>query len=106
MRPTLPLLKYAGTYSDVWYGDVTVGSANGKLTMSFSHTPELTGVLEHQKGDAFIVRWKDRSLRADAVVTFDAKAGVVTRIRMVPTPGVDFSFDFQDLDLRPKRGRE
>ena len=104
VRPTLPLPKYAGTYSDVWYGDVTVGSANGQLTMRFSHTPELTGVLEHQKGDAFIVRWKDRSLRADAVVTFDVKAGAVTRVRMVPTPGVDFSFDFQDLDLRPKRG--
>ena len=104
VRPTLPLPKYAGTYSDVWYGDVTVRSANGKLMMRFSHTPELTGVLEHQKGDAFIVRWTDRSLRADAVVTFDVKAGAVTRVRMVPTPGVDFSFDFQDLDLRPKRG--
>lgn len=106
IRPTLALAKYAGTYTDVWYGDVAVGTRDGQLTMSFSHTPELTGVLEHQKGDAFIVRWKDRSLRADAVVTFEVAKGAVTRICMTPTPGVDFSFDFQDLDLRPKRKRD
>ena len=73
--------------------------------MTFSHSPELTGVLEHQKGDAFIVRWRDRSLRADATVTFVVTNGRVARVRMLPTPGVDFSFDFQDLDLRPISNR-
>ena len=102
VRPSLALAKYTGTYTDRWYGDVTVGLRDRHLTMAFSHSPELTGTLEHQKGNAFIVRWKDRSLRADAVVNFDVQQGAVTRIRMVPTPGVDFSFDFQDLDLRPK----
>jgi CubicO group peptidase (beta-lactamase class C family) len=105
VRPTLPLARYAATYQDVWYGDVAVALKDGRLTMTFSHTPELTGVLEHQKGDAFIVRWRDRSLRADAVVTFEVKEGRVTRVKMIPTPGVDFSFDFQDLDLRPKGAR-
>ncbi len=106
VRPTLPLGRYATTYTDAWYGDVTVALQDGRLTMRFSHTPELTGTLEHQKGDAFIVRWRDRSLRADAFVNFVVKSGAVTRVSMTPTPGVDFSFDFQDLDLRPKRSAQ
>ena len=103
VRPSLPLARYAMTYTDAWYGDVNVVLENGKLMIQFSRTPELKGVLEHQKGDAFIVRWLDRSLRADAIVTFEVANGAVTRMKRVPTPGVDFSFDFQDLDLRPKR---
>ena len=55
-------------------------------------------------GVAYTLDGTDESgvIRADAVVNFDVQQGAVTRIRMVPTPGVDFSFDFQDLDLRPK----
>jgi CubicO group peptidase (beta-lactamase class C family) len=99
--PSLPLSKLAMTYTDKWYGDVTVGLENGRLTMAFSRSPDLRGVLEHQQGNAFLVRWNDRSLRADATATFEIAAGQVTRLKLVPLPGVDFSFDFQDLDLRP-----
>jgi CubicO group peptidase (beta-lactamase class C family) len=101
VRATLPLARYAATYTDPWYGDVTVALEGGRLTMRFSHTPELVGTLEHQKGDAFIARWTERSLRADAFVTFVVKDGAVVELKMIPTPGTDFSFDFQDLVLRP-----
>jgi hypothetical protein len=43
------------------------------------------------------------TLRADAYATFalDHEGGI-ERLRMAPSsPAVDFSFDFQDLDLRP-----
>lgn len=100
IRPTLPLARYATTYTDVWYGDVSVTQEGGRLAIRFSHTPELAGTLEHQKGDAFIARWNDRSLRADAFVQFVVQEGKVTEMKMTPTPGVDFSFDFQDLVLR------
>ena len=105
VRPTLPLTQYAATYTDAWYGDVIVAAEGGRLTMRFSHTPELVGTLEHQKGDAFIARWKDRSLRADAFVTFVIAKGAVTELKMMPTPGTDFSFDFQDLVLRRSPSR-
>jgi CubicO group peptidase (beta-lactamase class C family) len=105
VRPTLPLAKYAMTYRDAWYGDVIVRNEGGRLTMRFSHSPELTGTLEPQKGNAFIVRWKDRSLRADAFVEFVVTNGAVTAVKMTPTPGTDFSFDFQDLALRPAPGK-
>jgi CubicO group peptidase (beta-lactamase class C family) len=102
-RPSLPLPSYAGRYRDPWYGDVLLTEAGGKLAMRFSHTPMLTGTLEHWQYDTFIVRWKDRTLDADAYVTFrlDPQAKVES-VRMAPvSPLTDFSFDFQDLRLTP-----
>jgi CubicO group peptidase (beta-lactamase class C family) len=99
--PALPLARYAGTYHDQWYGDVDVTNDNGRLVMQFSHTPSLLGDLVHWQYETFLVRWRDRSLRADAFVTFSMDAeGHVDGARMVPaSPAVDFSFDFQDLNL-------
>jgi CubicO group peptidase (beta-lactamase class C family) len=103
--PSLPLARYAGTYRDEWYGDVSLALENGTLVMRFGHTPSLVGDLAHWQHDAFIVRWRDRELRADAFVTFDLNPdGSIDRARMYPaSPDVDFSFDFQDLNLRPVR---
>jgi len=106
VRPTLPLASFAGTYTDAWYGDVDVRLRGGELTIKFGHSPDLVGTLEHQKGDAFIARWTDRTLRADAFVTFELGPDKkVVQMKMLPTPGTDFSFDFQDLVLRPKPAR-
>jgi CubicO group peptidase (beta-lactamase class C family) len=101
--PSLALDRYAGTYTDPWYGDVGITLENGGLVMRFSHTPPLTGDLEHWQYDTFLVRWRDRALRADAFVTFHLQPdGSIDRVRMEPaSPDVDFSYDFQDLDLEP-----
>jgi CubicO group peptidase (beta-lactamase class C family) len=101
--PSLPLDRYAATYTDPWYGDVGITLENGGLVMRFSHTPPLTGDLEHWQYDTFLVRWRDRALRADAFVTFQLNPdGSIDQVRMEPaSPDVDFSYDFQDLDLEP-----
>jgi len=103
-RPSLPLEKYAGTYRDAWYGDVTIGLETGKLVLRFSHTPSLTGDLEHFQYDTFIARWRDRELRADAYVIFALKPdGSIDQVKMAAvSPATDFSFDFQDLLLVPQ----
>jgi CubicO group peptidase (beta-lactamase class C family) len=103
--PSLPLAKYAGTYTDAWYGDIALAEENGHLVMRFSRTPALTGDLEHWQHDTFVVRWRDRELRADAYVTFALNPdGSIERARMeAVSPETDFSYDFQDLDLRPAR---
>jgi len=102
-RPSLPLAKYAGTYRDVWYGDITITESGGRLAMQFSHTPLLAGTLEHWQHDTFIVRWRDRELRADAYVTFALNPdGSIDQAKMkAVSPDTDFSFDFQDLLLKP-----
>jgi len=102
-RPSLPLAGYAGTYTDAWYGDVVLAEENGHLVMRFTRTAALVGDLEHWQYDTFIARWRDRELRADAYVSFALDPdGSIGRIRMeAVSPETDFSYDFQDLDLRP-----
>ena len=103
--PSLPLAKYAGTYTDAWYGDVTVTLEGDRLVMRFGHTPQLVGDLQHWQHDTFVARWRDRELRADAYVTFALDPdGSIDEVKMAPaSPDVDFSFDFQDLLLKPVR---
>jgi CubicO group peptidase (beta-lactamase class C family) len=101
-KPSLSPAAYAGTYRDAWYGDVLIREDAGKLVMEFSRTPSLVGTLEHFQHDTFIVRWHDRELRADAYVTFALRPnGSIERATMeAVSPLTDFSFDFQDLELR------
>ena len=104
-RPSLPLGSYAGTYRDDWYGDIAIAHEDGRLVIRFTKTPSLVGDLVHWQHDTFLVRWRDRELRADAYITFALNVeGSIREARMEPaSPEVDFSFDFQDLLLRPTR---
>ncbi len=103
-KPSLPLSKYAGTYVDEWYGDIAIEEQQGKLGIRFTRTPSLTGTLEHWQHDTFIARWSDRELRADAYVTFALNPdGTIDQVKMrAVSPATDFSFDFQDLLLKPQ----
>ena len=101
-KPSLPLPRYAGTYRDVWYGDIEIAEQNGRLSIRFTRTPALTGDLEPWQHDTFIARWKDRELRADAYVTFALNPdGSIDQAKMrAVSADTDFSFDFQDLLLK------
>jgi CubicO group peptidase (beta-lactamase class C family) len=101
--PSLPLEKYAGRYRDPWYGEIGISEENGRLLIRFARTPALVGDLVHWQHDTFLIRWRDRKLRADAYATFWLdQDGTVNQLRLVPaSPVVDFSFDFQDLVLKP-----
>jgi len=101
--PSLPLARYAGTYRDAWYGDVTITAERGGLVIRMTRTPSMVGDLRHWQHDTFVARWRDRELRADAYVTFALEPdGTIDQVKLAPTsPSVDFSFDFQDLLLKP-----
>ncbi len=105
--PSLALDKYAGTFEDAWYGDVRITQAGGKLRIAMVPTPGLQGELVHWQHDTFLARWDDREMRADAYVTFQLNAdGGIDQVKMrAADPATDFSFDFHDLLLKPKRGR-
>ncbi|MGQ9472138.1 MAG: serine hydrolase [Candidatus Aminicenantales bacterium] len=102
-RPSLSLQAYAGLYRDDWYGEVEIKNENGELTIQFKHSPELYGKLEHWHHDTFVARWFERELRADAFVTFHLNhEGAISEVRMLPfSSDVDFSYDYQDLLLKP-----
>ena len=102
-KPSLALERYAGIYTDPWYGDIAIAHEGGRLVMRFTKSPSLVGDLEHFQHDTFVVRWRDRELRADAYVTFALNPdGTIDQAKMrAVSPATDFSFDFQDLRLRP-----
>ncbi len=104
-RPSLPLSGYAGKYADAWYGGIAIAQEGDKLVIRFGHTPSLVGDLEHWQYDTFVVKWRDRELRADAFVTFALNPdGTIDQAKMrAVSPATDFSFDFQDLLLKPVR---
>lgn len=80
-----------------------VSLEKGKLLLRFSHTPVLSGELVHWQYDTFVARWDDPELRADAFATFSLNPdGSIDQVKMkAVSPATDFSFDFQDLLLRP-----
>ena len=101
-KPSLALSKYAGTYQDAWYGDIAIEANGPGLVMRFTRTPSLVGDMEHWQHDTFIVRWRDRELRADAFVSFALNPdGSIDQAKMqAVSPATDFSFDFHDLLLK------
>jgi len=101
-KPSLPLQKYMGVYTDAWYGSATIKVENGKLVLSMDHTPKMVGELEHWQYDTFKTHWRDRTL-ADAFVTFALEpSGNIDHFKMIAvSPLADFSFDYQDLLFTP-----
>lgn len=104
-QPPLPLAKYVGTYTDAWYGDVEITLKEGRLLIRMTRTPVLQGELVHWQYDTFVARWYDPELRADAFVTFALTPdGSIDQVKMKPvSPETDFSYDFQDLLLKPAK---
>jgi len=98
-KPALPLSAYCRRYRDAWYGEVAIAMEEGKPVIRFSRTSSLVGDLEHWQYETFVARWRDRSLNADAFVTFAlGPEGHIEHMKMAPvSPQTDFSFDFKDL---------
>ena len=101
-KPSLQLEKYAGTYKDAWYGPIAIRFENGGLVISFEQTPGMVGDLQHWQYDTFKAHWRARTIE-DAFVTFALNAdGSIDSAKMAAvSPLSDFSFDYQDLLLKP-----
>ena len=69
--PTLPLARYAGTYTDPLYGDVIVTHDGGRLRARFGTA--FAGPLEHWNYDTFRAVW-DAAWRGTALLTFGLDA--------------------------------
>lgn len=98
-KPSLPLDRYAGVYSDSMYGDAKVRYDNGTLSMSYGTA--FDGELEHWHYDTFRANWKGvalgkqfvtfaldadgkvRSLDFEGVGTFNRKPDVPDTTRKI-----------------------
>jgi len=92
---------FTGTYHDVWLGDIVISIKNGKPWFDSKRSPKLTGELFFYKANTFVVKWKDRSMDADAYLNFSLnEEGKASGIKMrAISPLTDFSYDFHDLDF-------
>ncbi len=101
-KPSLPLEKYAGVYNDAWYGPISIRAESGGLIITFDHTPGMVGDLQHWQYDTFKAHWRVRTIE-DAFVTFSLNPdGTIDSAKMAAvSPLADFSFDYQDLLLKP-----
>jgi CubicO group peptidase (beta-lactamase class C family) len=101
-KPSLPLEKYAGVYNDAWYGPITIKMENRGLVITFDHTPTMIGDLQPWQHDTFKAHWRIRTIE-DAFVTFALNPdSTIDSAKMAAvSPLADFSFDYQDLLLKP-----
>ena len=94
--------RYVGVYEDRWFGKVEVFLKDKELWIRCHRSPKLKGRMHFYKANAFAVSWEYRDMNADAFAIFSLdEEGMAQRIAMKGiSPYIDFSFDFQDLDLR------
>ena len=93
-----------GTYSDNWFGDVIISNEGNTLRISCKTSPRLIGELIPYSSNVMIAKWDDRSYDADVFVNFQFdENGKAQAMKLKPISDItDFSFDFEDLDLKKK----
>jgi CubicO group peptidase (beta-lactamase class C family) len=104
-RPSLPLARYAGRFTDALYGDAAITVEGDHLVLRFAHSPAFVGDLQHWQYDTFVARWRTAHVE-DAFVTFAlTPTGGIDHFTMAAvSPLADFSFDYQDLRFEPAAG--
>ncbi len=94
--------NYVGFYRDNWFGMVEISLKDKKLWFKSLRSPKLSGPMSFYKANTFAIKWLYRDMNADAFAMFTLdENGKTIAIKMKGiSPNIDFSFDFQDLDLK------
>jgi CubicO group peptidase (beta-lactamase class C family) len=93
---------YLGVYDDPWLGRFIIeNQEDGTLQVHSIRVEKLIGSLYEVGKDSLLIRWHDRSLEADAIISFKRDStGEVSGMSIAPeSSDIDFSYDFQDLDF-------
>jgi hypothetical protein len=93
---------YLGIYEDQWFGKVEIVERNGNLWFKSHKSPRLNGKMAYYNGNSFAIKWEYQDMKADAFAIFSLdENGKAQSIKMKGISRfIDFSFDFQDLDLK------
>jgi len=94
--------SYIGIYEDNWFGKVEIYSMDKQLYFKSLRSPKLSGPMAFYEGSSFAIKWTYPNMEADAMAIFSLnEQGKAQSIKMTGiSPDIDFSYDFQDLDLR------
>ena len=96
--------QFVGTYNDTWFGDVTIAKEGNSYRINCKNSPRLKGELLPFSNNTFIIKWDDRSYDADAflILNYDENGKAESAKMKAISDITDFSFDFDDLDLKRK----
>jgi CubicO group peptidase (beta-lactamase class C family) len=94
--------NFIGIYTDSWFGDVEVFEKNKQLWIKCYRSPKLNGPMAFYQENTFAIKWEYQAMNCDAFALFSFdEAGKAQSIKMKGiSPNIDFSFDFQDLELK------
>jgi CubicO group peptidase (beta-lactamase class C family) len=94
--------NYMGVYEDNWFGKMEVFMKENQLWIKSYRSPKLNGSMSFYNANSFAIKWEYQDMNADAFAIFSLdEEGNAQSIRMKGiSPNIDFSFDFQDLDLQ------
>ncbi|SHG64018.1 serine hydrolase [Flavobacterium johnsoniae] len=92
---------FIGVYADKWFGEIEVFEKNKQLWFKSYRSPKLNGPMAFYNANTFAVKWEYQAMNCDALAMFSLdENGKAQSIKMKGiSPNIDFSFDFQDLDL-------
>ncbi|MEN8123031.1 MAG: DUF3471 domain-containing protein, partial [Bacteroidota bacterium] len=92
---------YIGVYEDNWFGKIEVFMKGDELWFKSYRSPKLNGPMSFYKANTFAIKWEYQDMIADAFAMFLLdEEGKAQSIKMKGiSPNIDFSFDFQDLEL-------
>ena len=93
---------YTGIYEDKWFGKVEVFLKGDQLWFKSYRSPKLNGPMSFYKANTFAIKWEYQDMPADAFAIFcldENGEGKSIKMKGI-SQAIDFSFDFQDLDLQ------
>ncbi len=92
---------FIGTYKDKWFGKIEILLKNDKLWFKSIRSPKLNGEMFFYKANTFAIKFEYTDMPCDAFASFNLDMeGKAIMIKMKGiSPNIDFSFDFQDLEL-------
>ncbi|HVE60917.1 MAG TPA: serine hydrolase [Chitinophagaceae bacterium] len=92
---------FIGIYEDRWFGKIEVFEKEKVLWFKSYRSPKLNGTMAFYNANTFAIKWEYQAMNADALAMFSLdEKGKAQSIKMKGiSPNIDFSFDFQDLDL-------
>lgn len=99
---TIKNVHFTGTYKDNWFGKIKIYEKEGQLWFKSMRSPKLHAKMQFYKANTFAIKWPYQDMNADAFAMFTLdENGMATGIKMKGiSPNIDFSFDFQDLNLK------
>jgi CubicO group peptidase (beta-lactamase class C family) len=100
-KTKLDFRNYLGRYKDNWFGEVVVYEKDGNLWFKSLRSPKLEGEMKLYKANTFAIAWEYQDMDCDAFISFqlDENGNGTSASMKGISPAIDFSFDFQDLDL-------